>query len=147
MVQESYGIGEAAQRTGLSLDTLRYYEREGLLEHIERNSGGHRRFSEQALNSLHFITKMRSAGMPIRELRTYLELVREGDSTKPARVAMLQAHRERVVRQIDDMLVTLEIVDLKIAMCERDGLPVGPDPCAERISQLLNPGTAAATNH
>ena len=93
----SLTIAEAAEQTGLTAHTLRYYERDGLmLASPERSASGHRRYSEQDLSWIQLITRLRSTGMPIRDVRRYAALVRAGDGNEAERLALLKAHRERV---------------------------------------------------
>ena len=74
-------IAEASEATGLSAHTLRYYERAGLLEPVDRNEGGHRRYRESDVEWVRFLTKLRATGMPIRDVRRYAELMKAGDGT------------------------------------------------------------------
>ena len=92
--------GQTAQRSGFSLDTLRYYERIGLLDHIERTSSGHRRFGEDDLEWLGLCVKLRSSGMPIAAVRRYTELVRAGAGNEAERLVLMRAHQDRLTAQI-----------------------------------------------
>lgn len=113
-------ISDVAAATGLSTSTLRYYEQEGLLRgEIDRASSSHRRYSEGDLAWVTFITKLRSTGMPIRDIRRYTELAREGDQTTAARLALLVEHRERVIEQLAEIEQSLATIDFKIATYER----------------------------
>ena len=108
-------IADAARATGLSSHTLRYYERAGLLDPIARDgSSGHRRFSDADLARAEFLTKLRSTGMPIREVRRYAELIRRGEDTNAERLAMLEGHREVVLARVAEAQRTLDLVDAKI---------------------------------
>ena len=112
-------IAEAAQATGLTTHTLRYYEREGLLlELVERASSGHRRYSDRDLTSIVMLTRLRATGMPIREIRTYAELCRGGDGNEALRLALLHAHRDRVRAQLVDVRDNLEAIERKIRIYE-----------------------------
>ena len=86
-------IAEAAERAGISAHTIRYYERAGLLAPIERTDSGHRRFAAEDIEWIVVITKLRATGMPIRRIREYAELVREGDGNELERLALLESHR------------------------------------------------------
>ena len=113
-------ISDVAAETGLTTSTLRYYEQEGLLRgEIDRASSSHRRYTENDVRWVVFITKLRSTGMPIRDIRRYTELAREGDHTTPERLALLVAHRERVRLQLAEMQQSLDTIDFKIATYER----------------------------
>jgi DNA-binding transcriptional MerR regulator len=95
-----YSPGEAVERSGFSLDTLRYYERIGLLDQVNRDRSGHRRFDEDDLEWLAVLRCLRDTGMPIAQMRRYADLVRAGAETIPERVALLAEHDERVERQL-----------------------------------------------
>lgn len=108
-------IAEAAAATGLTPHTLRYYERDGLLlDAVERASSGHRRYTERDLGWIHLLTRLRATGMPIREIREYAELVRQGDGTESQRMALLQAHRDAVRAQLAEVTEHLAAIEMKI---------------------------------
>jgi DNA-binding transcriptional MerR regulator len=107
-------ISEAADASGLSAHTLRYYERAGLLEPVSRDERGHRRYREADLQLLTFLTKLRATGMPIREVRRYAELMKAGDATDEERLALLEAHRDVVLAGLEETARNLELIDWKI---------------------------------
>jgi DNA-binding transcriptional MerR regulator len=107
-------VAEAAEASGLSTHTLRYYERARLLDPIDRNGSGHRRYSESDLNRIEFLTKLRATGMPIREIRRYAELMKRGDDTNEQRLALLEAHRESVLAELETTARNLELIEYKI---------------------------------
>lgn len=116
-LEHSLSIAEAAERTGLSTHTLRYYERAGLmLTPVDRASSRHRRYSEQDIAWVEFLTKLRSTSMPIAKVREYVDLVRLGDDTTKARLELLQRHRANVAVQLDDISRALTAIDAKIAI-------------------------------
>ncbi len=116
LVGTSFSISEAAERTGLSTHTLRYYEREGLmLGGIGRASSTHRRYSDADLTWVEFLTKLRSTAMPIAKVREYVDLVRQGEASTPARLELLLTHRESVIAQLDEMTHSLAAIDYKIS--------------------------------
>ena len=111
----SLSISEAAGETGLSIDALRYYERAGLtLEPIERAASGQRRYTERDVSWVVFLTKLRRTGMPIRRMRAYADLVRAGRGNEDARLALLQAHRDAVLEQVDEVKRNLASIEKKI---------------------------------
>jgi DNA-binding transcriptional MerR regulator len=115
----SLSIAEAAGQSGLTAHTLRYYERDGLLlEPVERSASGHRRYTERDLTWIQLVTRLRSTGMPIRDVRRYAALVRAGDGNEAERLALLQAHRERVEAQLAEVTGHLRAIDVKIAIYE-----------------------------
>ncbi|MFI7488425.1 MerR family transcriptional regulator [Micromonospora echinaurantiaca] len=95
-----YAPSEAARRSGFSLDTLRYYEKIGLLSGVGRTSGGRRVFTDEDLSWLVLFRCLRDTGMPIAEMCRYAELARAGDHTTDERKALLQRHAERVEEQM-----------------------------------------------
>ena len=107
-------IAEAAAEAGVSVHTLRYYERAGLLTPIERNGSGHRRFSPEDLEWIVVCTRLRATGMPIRRIRQYADLVRAGDGNEAERLALLKAHREEVRERLREVRRHLELIDYKI---------------------------------
>lgn len=121
-------IAEAAAATGLTPHTLRYYERDGLLlDAVERASSGHRRYTERDLGWIHLLTRLRATGMPIREIREYADLVRQGEGTEPQRMALLQAHRDAVRAQLAEVQEHLAAIEMKIDVYAGrlgSGLPV-----------------------
>ncbi|TQM62919.1 MerR family transcriptional regulator [Humibacillus xanthopallidus] len=110
-------IAEAAERTGLTTHTLRYYERDGLMLHgVGRSSSGHRVYTETDLAWITMLTRLRATGMPIREVRAYAVLCREGDGNESERLALLQAHRARVLAQLAEVTEHLGAIDNKIGI-------------------------------
>lgn len=119
VVTTSLTIAEAAEQTGLTAHTLRYYERDGLmLGAVDRSASGHRRYSEQDLTWIELITRLRSTGMPIRDVRRYAALVRAGDGTEAERLALLKDHRARVEAQLVEITGHLRAIDHKIGIYE-----------------------------
>ena len=116
----SLSIAEAADATGLTTHTLRYYERDGLLlDAVDRASSGHRRYSEDDVGWIRMITRLRATGMPIREVRQYADLVRAGDGNEAERLQLLVAHRDRVRQQLAEVATHLEAIEYKIGLYER----------------------------
>jgi DNA-binding transcriptional MerR regulator len=108
-------ISEAAQATGVTAHTLRYYERAGLmLDPVDRAESTHRRYSERDIDWVVLLTRMRKTGMPIRLIRRYAELVRAGDGNEEERLALLEEHRRGVLRQLEEVASNLEAIDNKI---------------------------------
>jgi DNA-binding transcriptional MerR regulator len=107
-------IAEAAQATGISAHTLRYYERAGLLRPVGRNGSGHRDYSADDLAWIDVLTKLRRTGMPIRRMREYAELVWAGDATAAERLAIFEAHRDEVRARIDELDECLRFIEHKI---------------------------------
>jgi DNA-binding transcriptional MerR regulator len=100
-VNTYYSPGEVADRFGFSLDTLRYYERIGVLRRIDRAPSGHRRYQAGDIEMLDLVRCLRDTGMPIETLRRFAELVRSGDDTMPDRVALLEDHDKQLVAHLE----------------------------------------------
>ena len=112
-------IAESAARTGLSADTLRYYERDGLLlTAVTRSRTGHRRYAESDLSWIEMVTCLRATGMRIRDVRRYAELVREDHGNEQDRLDLLQAHRSSVLAQLAEVTAHLGAIDRKIGIYE-----------------------------
>ncbi len=111
-------IAEVRERYGLSADTLRYYERVGLIPRVTRNDGGIRDYNELDLRRVEFIKCMRSAGLPAEVLIEYVGLVQRGDKTIEARKEILKEQRELLLARMQEMQKTLDILDHKIEVYE-----------------------------
>jgi DNA-binding transcriptional MerR regulator len=108
-------IAEAARRTGVSVHTLRYYERAGLVvTPVDRNASGRRRYRQLDLDWILVCTRLRATGMPIRTIRRYAELVAAGRGNEPERLALLEAHRAEVVAKLAAVRESLRLIDHKI---------------------------------
>ena len=112
-------IAEVSEQYGLSSDTLRYYERVGLIPPVHRNESGIRDYRELDLRRVEFIKCMRSAGLPIDVLIDYVGLVQEGDKTIEARKEILKEQRELLAARMREMQKTLDILDHKIEVYEQ----------------------------
>ena len=104
---------------GVSVHTLRYYERIGLVR-VDRDASGHRHYDAASVRRLVFLTRMRTSGMPIRDLRRYIELVEAGRDTVPERLALLTEHRDGLQARIDELQLALAATDYKIAAYTRE---------------------------
>ena len=107
-------IAEVSERYGISSDTLRYYERIGLIPTVNRNKSGIRDYREIDVRRVEFIKCMRRAGLPIESLIKYIGLVQQGDQTIEARKEILKEQREQLVARVKEMQKTLDILDHKI---------------------------------
>jgi DNA-binding transcriptional MerR regulator len=113
--QDRYTISEVVALTGLTAHTLRWYERIGLMPHIDRSHTGQRRYTNRDLDWLDLVGKLRLTGMPVADMVRYAELVREGDHTYGERFELLQTTREDVLARIDELRGTLAVLDRKIS--------------------------------
>ena len=112
-------IAEVSDQYGLSADTLRYYERVGLIPPVHRNEGGIRDYDELDLRRVDFIKCMRGAGLPIEVLIEYMELVQQGDKTIEARKEILVEQRDMVVARLEEIQKTLDRLNYKIDVYEK----------------------------
>ncbi len=96
----TYSIGQVAESTGISVSTLRYYDREGMFPELTRSDGGIRVFTERELGTLRVIECLKAAGMPIRDIKEFLTWCQEGDASLSKRQAMFQARLAEVERQL-----------------------------------------------
>ncbi len=118
-MNQGLSIAEAAAETGLTADTLRYYERDGLmLRAVPRAASGHRAYADSDIGWIHLITKLRSTGMPIRDVRRYAELVRAGSGNEEERLELLRAHRRVVLARLAEVQDHLGAIDYKIGLYE-----------------------------
>jgi len=113
-------ISEISDRYDLTKDTLRYYERIGLIPDIRRNSSGNRDYTENDCKWIEFIKCMRNAGLSIDTLIEYLELYQVGDSTIKARKELLTEERDKLADKIDEMQQTLDRLNHKINVYEKE---------------------------
>lgn len=107
-------ISEVAKKNGLTPDTLRYYERVGLLPNVRRTSGGIRDYSEEDCRWVEYIKCMRSAGVSVETLIEYVKLFHDGAQTITARKKLLLEQREQIVARIDEMNAVLAKLDWKL---------------------------------
>ncbi|WLW57038.1 MerR family transcriptional regulator [Streptomyces sp. YU58] len=112
-------IAETSELTGLSPSTLRYYERIGLIDSVERGPDGRRRYQAADLAWMAFLLRLRTTGMPIQGMVAFAELRRGGDATVRARLELLGRHQAQVRRQYEAVMRSLDAIDDKIAHYER----------------------------
>lgn len=112
--KDSYTISEVVAFTGLTAHTLRWYERIGLMPHVDRSHTGQRRFTNRDLDWLVFVGKLRMTGMPVADMVRYAELLRVGESTFEERQELLESTRRDVITRIAELHDTLAVLDHKI---------------------------------
>lgn len=142
-------IADAARRTGVSVHTLRYYERAGLVvTAVDRTSGGRRRYHQLDLDWIMICTRLRATGMPIRTIRRYAELVAAGRGNEQERLALLESHRADVLERQAEINQHLQLIDHKIDVyrgrlaagdADRLWAPGSADEPAERPAQAAAP--------
>jgi len=131
-------IAEVAARFDLTQDTLRYYEKVGLIPKINRTSGGIRSYTEYDCGWIDFIKCMRNAGVQVDALVEYVKLFEQGDSTVDVRKQILVRERDRIAAQVAEMQSTLDRLKAKIERYEQDIIP------AEKELVLLPPQSTKA---
>lgn len=129
-METAFTIQQVAQRTGLSLDTLRYYERIGLLEPVERAPSGHRRYTPRDIAWIELLLRLRDTGMPRAQMVRFAELRRQGDATATERRLLLEQHQcalEQRMRQLEQHMAALrqKISRIKEIEARRDGTSQG----------------------
>ena len=108
-----YSIGETAKKMNISTATLRYYDKEGLLPFVERTSGGARVFSDHDFRWLNLISCLKKAGMPLKDIRLYIEMTIQGEETMEDRLNMFRQQRMQILQQMEELQRTLNVVDYK----------------------------------
>lgn len=139
--RERESIGEVAHRTGIPVETLRFYDRSGLLGNLPRTTGGHRVFDADALGLLDVVIRLRRTGMPVSQVRDFVDLVRT-DTDRAGRIEILRAHRARVVDQVAQLQADLGVIDWKISAytaAEQGGPIPEPPPRWPAVTDLLPP--------
>ena len=115
----SLSIQQTAEKIGITSYTLRYYEKEEIIPRIERNSSGHRVYKEEDLDWINFITCLKSTGMPIAEIKRFVQLSRFGDATIGDRKQLLVSHQKRLLAKIKKMNEYLERINWKVAYYQK----------------------------
>lgn len=113
--RETVGIREVSERTGLSLDTLRWYEREGLLSHVGRGSDGRRQYSEVAIGFVQLVQVLRRTGMPVAEVRTFVQLGWGELEQHAARIVLLEQHAASIEEQCERLRADHATIQSEIA--------------------------------
>ena len=107
-------IRQVAKETGLSVHTLRYYERVGLIPPVQRAKSGHRQYSDEDVAWFRFLRKLRATGMAICQIREYVALQQRGDETLRERFKLLQAHRDTLAERIRELSRMYQFIDAKV---------------------------------
>lgn len=115
----TYSIGEVAEKFGLSIPTIRYYDKEGLIPNLQKNTAGVRRFSEDNIGTLKLIECLKNAGMPIKDIKQFIQWTLLGDETLDERYQMFQELRISVQKQMKQMQETLDTVNFKCAYYQK----------------------------
>ena len=108
-----YSIGGASQKAGISASTLRYYEKEGLLPSIKRDKNGIRSFTDEDLQSLKIIECLKATGMPIKDIRKFINLCADGDNSLQERYELFLDRKAVVQKQISELKEVEKMIDFK----------------------------------
>jgi DNA-binding transcriptional MerR regulator len=111
-------IEDTARRSGLSVHTLRYYEKAGILPKVGRNGGGHRRYSDNDLGWIGFVKMLKATGMALRDIRAFVAAEQRGKAGYAEKLRLLGAHKALMSSKIAEMQTLLERLDQKIAYYE-----------------------------
>lgn len=111
--EHQYTIGEVSAMLGIPATTLRYYDKEQLLPELHRTYSGVRTFTDVDIEWLRYLERLKKSGMPIKEIKRYVELERQGDATIAERKVMVEARRRAVEQQLADLRVTLDFITYK----------------------------------
>jgi DNA-binding transcriptional MerR regulator len=114
-METAFSIQQVAQRTGLSIDTLRYYERIGLLEPVSRASSGHRRYQQKDIDWISLVLNLRETGMPLAQIHHFAGLRRQGEATALSRLHILEQHQHALKQQMRRLEQHMTALQHKIA--------------------------------
>ena len=115
---KTYSIGEIAKFMGLTTHTLRFYDKEGLLPNVRKNSAGIRRFTEEDIDWLLVLDCLKSTGLPLKEIRYYIELAQQGNATLNERRDIFIRQKQRIEQQMEILNRNMEKINFKIEYYE-----------------------------
>lgn len=110
-----YSMKEVCEKTGLTYETLRFYCNEGLIPNVQRGRNNYRQFSENDVLWINGLICLRRCDMSIQDMKTYMQLCMQGESSIPARKEMLAAQKEILLRHMQELLDSIEYIDNKQA--------------------------------
>jgi len=108
-----YTVGEMAKKMGVAPSTLRYYDKEGLLPFVERSEGGMRMFKDADYEFLKIIDCLKSTGMQLKDIKSFIEMVQRGDDSIDERLELFRKQKEAVEKQMEALQTTMDIVSYK----------------------------------
>jgi DNA-binding transcriptional MerR regulator len=117
-------IKEASEKTGISIDNLRYYERIGLIPSVPRTESGIRNYDEMSIHWIEFAMRFKKAGMSLEAIREYIQLALQGESTKEARREILLEAKAELEKKMCDIQETLDVINYKIDTYEQKCEPI-----------------------
>lgn len=112
-MEKLYTIGDAASELGMSASTIRFYEKNGLIPNQQRSSDGRRLFDEDDLEWMRFVERLKVSGMPIKEIREYIRLYMEGDSTIEERRRIVYERRDAIDKQLEELQLARDFIEYK----------------------------------
>lgn len=113
--EQIFSIKETAEQTGISEDTIRYYEKIALLPRADRKDNGHRVYRQENINTIRLIACLKKTGMPLEEIRPFLVVSADANPAEyPELVEHLRSHRENIVSQIASLQQVVEFIDIKL---------------------------------
>ncbi len=144
-METEFSIHQVAELTGLTIDTLRYYERIGLLEPVSRASSGHRRYKQRDIDWIALLINLRETGMPLAQMLHFARLRRQGDATATERLLILEQHQRSLEQQMQKLEKHMLALQQKIAhkkafLAQRDSVP-HPSEQSETIGEISTPET------
>nr|BBH86458.1 MerR family transcriptional regulator [Thermosporothrix sp. COM3] len=113
-METDFSIQQVAEKTGLSIDTLRYYERIGLLEPVSRTTSGHRRYRQKDIDWIGLVIDLRETGMPLAQIRHFAMLRRQGKATASERLHILEQHQQALLQQMQKLEQHMSALQSKI---------------------------------
>lgn len=136
----TYTIKQVADKTGLSIYTLRFYDKQGLLPFVARNQSGYRTFTEGDLHLLHTITCLKNTGMTIADIRQYIGYVMQGPTSVPQRQRLLHAHREAILARLALIQDNLKEIDFKLNIYDAPNATdlVAQEQAAAQAEKVVN---------
>jgi len=117
-------IKEASEKTGISIDNLRYYERIGLIPEVPRTESGIRDYDEMSISWIEFAMKFKKAGVSLEAIREYIQLALQGDSTKAARREILLETKAGLEKKLHDIQETMDVINYKVDTYEQKCGPI-----------------------
>ena len=111
--KKTYSIGQVAQMFNLSVPTIRYYDQQKLIPNLKKTKSGVRQFTYENITTLKMIECLKNAGMPIKDIQDFIQMVQEGDETLPDRLNMFLNLRKKVEKQISEIQNTLDMINFK----------------------------------
>jgi DNA-binding transcriptional MerR regulator len=140
-METEFSIHQVAERTGLSIDTLSYYERIGLLEPVNRASSGHRRYRQKDIDWISLIINLRETGMPLAQIHHFAELRRQGEVTATERLHIFEQHQHALKQQmqrLEQHMTALQhkIAHKKVFLAQRDAPPHPDVHQGSRVSPI-----------